>query len=159
MATGSGLFNVEWSVGDTIQIGFDVATDQSGNMTASEIYQLFSFSESLGPDIQGQWLNPSKLQITAGTNLTGASPLLGSSTVRVIGGLLIASGGSLNSSSESPALSGSFGSPPSTDFSGTILIPADNISMFEDSSPQNLSAYIFVDVSIANQNISLDVSV
>eukprot|EP01083_Nonionella_stella_P013908 39139_1 len=120
---------------------------------------LFSFGGvDIGSDATGSWRDARTLDITVGSTIPAVSsrPVIGATRVTV-SGTLQALGGSDNSNSQSSPLSGSFGTPAPTDFSGQLIIP-NALTVAEDSSATSLSGYIHINSSIAARSISLVIS-
>ncbi len=97
--------DVIYSVGDTLTITFDKATNQPAGTPT----QLFNFSSSLGT-VNGSWTAADTYTITV-TNTSGATVAIDSTTATPSGSpaILDSTAQSSASSTTSPALSGDFG--------------------------------------------------
>jgi uncharacterized repeat protein (TIGR01451 family) len=106
-ANDDAIFNA----GDTITVKFSEATNQPPVATRANLDTLFLYSQVLGTDYTGEFIDPATLVITI-VNPTGATPpSIGTLqlTVRTSANLKNAAGTSLASSSVSPVLTGTFG--------------------------------------------------
>jgi hypothetical protein len=105
-----------YSVGDVLNIRFSELTNKKDPtpgdevLTRTDIDSLFSFTQAIGDDYDGRWIDGINLQITIREVTLESPPEIGELKVvaRSSGGIQ-AFGGSANSISTSPALSGSFG--------------------------------------------------
>jgi len=122
-----------FSVGDTITITFDEATNKPAVSNKAEIDLLFGFSDNLGQDYSGQWFDPRTLIITI-DDATGGTASVGSTTVTVIGtglnALKNAANTSLESDSTSPVLIGNFGQRAGPAIISLIAHDPDNLDSF-----------------------------
>lgn len=103
-----------FSSGDTITVRFSDPTNREGGngvQTKDAVNDLFSFSSSLDGAYSGRWINPSTFVITIGSDVGTVVPQVGAFKVTVVGAIKNAAGTSESSTSESPVLEGSFGSP------------------------------------------------
>lgn len=129
-----------YSNGDTMTVRFSEPTNMPSVVTKSNIDDLFTYSQSgspviLGSAYAGTWTSPSTLVITL-TNVAGASPTpaVGGLTLQVKTGahLKTSSGTSLDSSSTSPPLIGSFGSSAGPFITDVIADAPNNISGYSN---------------------------
>ncbi|NDB88836.1 MAG: hypothetical protein EB164_07995 [Thaumarchaeota archaeon] len=114
-ASAAGISN-----GDKIDIVFAEPTNRPdptssvSGLTKSDLDAMFTFSQSLGADYTGQWLDNSVLQITI-VDSTGASASVGSLTVTIKNTTVEIKNSELTSRasvSTSPTLTGTFTSKP-----------------------------------------------
>ncbi|MGI0011355.1 MAG: LamG domain-containing protein, partial [Nitrosopumilaceae archaeon] len=70
---GDGIADDGFSNGDTITVKFTNSTNRPPVATKSQVDGLFTFSQSLGNNYVGEWINPSTLVITI-VDSTGATP-------------------------------------------------------------------------------------
>jgi len=105
--------NVGFGNDDIITINFLEATNEPAETTKADLDNLFTFSQSLGADYTGTWLDPTRLEITI-TDTTGnglpAEPInVFRVTVKESGNLKDKDETSRASVSESSPLEGNFG--------------------------------------------------
>ena len=105
-----------YSDGDVFLVQFDVATDRAGFggavLSKSAVDGLFNCSQSLGLDYEGTWTADDEFTITVLTATTiPLAPVIGSTPISAVasGGIRVAGGASLPSSSLSPPLTGDYG--------------------------------------------------
>ncbi|HSA98338.1 MAG TPA: hypothetical protein VLF17_04595 [Candidatus Nitrosotenuis sp.] len=99
-----------FSNGDTLTIRFDESTNQPSVATKADIDRLFTFSQSIGDDYTGAWVQPNTMTITIVDASAEEPPVVGDLVATVHeSGNLQAAGTSLPSASVSPALTGTFG--------------------------------------------------
>jgi len=106
-----------FSNGDTMTVKFSEATNEpdptSGvdGLSQSDLNSIFTFSQSIGDGFSGVWETPSRLVITIDDATTDSPPEIDELilVVKSSAGLRDSAEGSLVSTAESPALSGSFG--------------------------------------------------
>lgn len=100
-----------YSNGDVITVTFDKATNRPQAATKTNLQNLFTFSQNLGDDFIGTWTSASVLKISIINKTNNANPTPGLFTVIVkeSGNLRNQEGTSLPSTSESPTLTGDFG--------------------------------------------------
>lgn len=112
------------SIGDTLTLGFDVASDRGGEplkfypsdpanrILRQGVDRLFIFSDAIGTDYSGVWSDPSTLVLTI-TNASANTARLGSTTARVrsvYGSVIRNSYGNAAAADSVATLTGSFGS-------------------------------------------------
>lgn len=105
--------NAAYSDGDTITIRFSEPTDTPGGTTTQSkaaVNNLFTFTENLGDEYTGQWVNSLTFRITV-NNANNGVPLIDITTTQPSGTTPIknADSSSSQSSGASPVLRGSFG--------------------------------------------------
>ncbi len=106
-----------YSNGDTITVRFSEPTNEpdptsgTAELTRDDVDTIFAFSQYLGDDYKGEWINPVTLRITILDSTTDDPPAVGDLVVVVQedGNLKNADGTSLASTATSPELAGSFG--------------------------------------------------
>jgi hypothetical protein len=110
---------------DTITVRFDEPTNQPAVATKANLDTVFTFSQNLGADYTGRWVDPSILLITIRDSTGAAPPVIGTFRVSVnlVGNLKNAAGTSLPSDSQSSALTGNFGTRAGPSI--TSLVAAD----------------------------------
>jgi len=98
------------SNGDTITVRFSEATNTPSVATTAQLNALFTFSQSIGASYSGIWQNSRTLVITTDDS-TGGTATVGvlTLTVKASGNLRDAASTSLQSTSISPILAGTFG--------------------------------------------------
>ena len=104
-----------YSNGDTITMTFAESTNRTGGsgiLNKGSVDSLFTFSQNLGTDYVGQWINPSTFVITILDSTGATPPTIGGLQTTVIGHVGNFAGTSRVSASISPPLTGSFGDRP-----------------------------------------------
>eukprot|EP00753_Platysulcus_tardus_P011898 PLAT3322.4.p1 GENE.PLAT3322.4~~PLAT3322.4.p1 ORF type:complete len:2017 (-),score=886.30 PLAT3322.4:81-5990(-) len=109
--------------GDRMHIQFDQDTDLAGfavgaELTKSEFEELFFLDADLGNNFTAQWLTPRLVEISVHSLLgvrLSEQPLVGETTVSVVGGISNALSNVPFSRSQSPAMSGGLNRAPSMD--------------------------------------------
>jgi YVTN family beta-propeller protein len=118
-----------YSNGITITVRFSEPTNTFDptplvpGLSKSDLSSMFVFSQNLGDNYAGLWVDQSTLVITITDATNSTPPAIGVLTATVIGNIRDASGTSAPSTSTSPFLSGSFGNR--TGPSITSLIASD----------------------------------
>jgi len=103
--------NVGFGNDDTITINFLEPTNLPAVATSADLDKLFTFSQSLGSNYVGTWLDPTSLEITITDTTGNGSPVLDDFRVIVkqAGNLKNTAGVSFASTVQSPPLEASFG--------------------------------------------------
>ncbi|MDE1830417.1 MAG: NHL repeat-containing protein, partial [Thaumarchaeota archaeon] len=133
--TASGVVgHSQFGDGDTITIQFSEPTNEPGGtglQNKAGVDAIFTFSQGLGTNYSGQWINPSTFVITIIDATGNGSPQIGVTTASVNAGANLKSsdGTSIASTSISPPLSGSFGAFEINTFvapggTGSIILPS-----------------------------------
>jgi hypothetical protein len=105
--------NGGYAAGDTLTVTFSETTNQPAVATTGDLNTLFAFSQNLGAGYSGTWVNPSTLVITINDASSATPPTIGglTLTVNAAGHLKNSGGNSLDSTSTSPPVRGSFATP------------------------------------------------
>ena len=109
--------NSVYSVDDTITMRFSESTNKPGDINSDgtlsrqELDKLFSFTQSIGDNYEGKWLDAINLEITITEETLDEPPVIGELRIVAKASAEIKTKNELSesSTSTSPALSGSFG--------------------------------------------------
>jgi len=129
----------KFSRGDVLTIKFSPATNQPGAskklLEKGDIDRMFSFSQSIGSNYTGRWVNPSTFMLSIEEVKGNENPQIRVTTVTVKrdANLTNAAGTSLPSTSTSPPLTGSFGALPGPDIDA-IVADGSHASRTENST-------------------------
>jgi len=110
VANDADNLDSEYSNNDELTITFDIPTNTPPVNSRADIDYLLYFSESLGLDYTGTWLNSQTLRITVLNTTSSSPPVVGVTRVTVLqqGNLTRSDGTSIASTSQSSFLTGLF---------------------------------------------------
>jgi len=137
-----------YSIGDTITIRFVEPTNQPKNkasgLTRADLDSIFTYTQNIGDDYTGEWLDSMTVRITINDATTDRPPQIGEMRVIVkeSANLKSATGASLASGAVSPTLTGKFGTfteiiPTTEGATATTTLPIGITSSLTIPSGQN----------------------